>query len=190
MPWGLVDVVGIAAGEWHSLALRHDGTVIAWGNNAYGQTNVPPGLTNVVAIAAGYYHNLALKADGTVVAWGAGTSIANGWEIGSIEWGQSLVPAGFRNVTAVAGGSTFSLALVGDRPPVLSAPLATPNWDANGFSVSLPTQSGRVYRLEYKSSLAEDNWTALPLVAGNGGVRTLTDATATGAQRFYCVRQW
>jgi hypothetical protein len=30
----------------------------------------------------------------------------------------------------------------------------------------------------------------LPLVAGSGGTLTLTDPTATNAQRFYRVRQW
>src|ERR1035437_220435 len=47
------------------------GTVVAWGYNAYGQTNVPAGLSGVVtAIAAGGYHTVALKTNGTVVAWG------------------------------------------------------------------------------------------------------------------------
>ena len=44
--------------------------MVAWGDNDYGQCNVPAGLSGVVAVAAGAYHSLALKADGTVVAWG------------------------------------------------------------------------------------------------------------------------
>jgi alpha-tubulin suppressor-like RCC1 family protein len=64
------NVVAIAAGERHSIALRADGTVVGWGNNDYGQTNRPPEATNVVAIAAGYNHNVALRADGTIVSWG------------------------------------------------------------------------------------------------------------------------
>ena len=58
------------------------------------------------------------------------------------------------------------------------------------FSVSQPTQSGRVYALEFKESLADSSWMALPLVAGNGGLLRLTDSSATSAQRFYRVRQW
>ena len=70
MPPALGNVVAVAAGGGDSMALRADGTVVVWGNNTYGQTNVPPGLSNVVAIAAGFYHCLALRNDGTVVAWG------------------------------------------------------------------------------------------------------------------------
>ncbi len=70
-PPGLSNVVAIAAGERHALALRADGTVVAWGDNSHGQTNVPPGQSNVVAIAAAGYDQApaALRADGRVVLW-------------------------------------------------------------------------------------------------------------------------
>ena len=70
VPAGLSGVTAIAAGLDHSLALKSDGTVVAWGYNTSGQTNVPAGLSGVIAIAAGDTHSLALKSDGTVVAWG------------------------------------------------------------------------------------------------------------------------
>src|SRR5947207_1923734 len=82
VPAGLNNVVAIAAGGDHSLALKRNGTVVAWGWNGGGQSTVPAGLNNVVAIAAGRNHSLALKGDGTVVAWG--------WNVE----GQSTVPAG------------------------------------------------------------------------------------------------
>ena len=62
MPTGLANVVAIAAGIFHNLALKNNGTVVAWGDNSRGQTNVPTGLSNVVAVAAGDYHSLALAA--------------------------------------------------------------------------------------------------------------------------------
>jgi alpha-tubulin suppressor-like RCC1 family protein len=66
----LTNVVAVAAGLNHSLALTSVGTVVGWGNNQRGQSSIPPGLTNVTAIAAGGYSSIALKRDGTVVTWG------------------------------------------------------------------------------------------------------------------------
>src|SRR5205809_1040837 len=68
---GLSEVTAIAAGTDHSLALRADGTVYAWGDNTTGElgngtttsSSVPiqvSGLTGVTAIAAGSGFSLAL----------------------------------------------------------------------------------------------------------------------------------
>jgi hypothetical protein len=59
-------VTAIAAGSSHSLALKGNGTVVAWGCSSvafpsdFGQCSVPSGLSDVVAIAAGQVHSLAL----------------------------------------------------------------------------------------------------------------------------------
>jgi hypothetical protein len=131
-----------------------------------------------VSIAAGGWHSLALTAEGTVIPWG------------SSDFRRSDVPLGLTNVIGIADGPYHSLALVGDGPPVLQVPITSFGGGPNGFTLSLPTQSGRVYALEYKNTLTDGHWTALPLIAGNGGVRTLTDPTAMGQQRFYRVRRW
>jgi len=55
---------------FHTVALKQNGTVVAWGSNYAGQIGVPTGLRDVAAIAAGSAHTLALKKDGTVAAWG------------------------------------------------------------------------------------------------------------------------
>ncbi|HWV98768.1 MAG TPA: immunoglobulin domain-containing protein [Candidatus Acidoferrum sp.] len=178
VPLGQSNVVAIAAGGYHSLALKGDGTLAGWGLNSYGQAHIPGGLSNVVAIAAGTYHSLALKADGTVAAWGFNAN------------GQTNVPPGLTNVIAIAAGLYQSMALIGNGPPAAQALATNPNLDANGFSLALPTRSGRVYLLEYKNSLSDSNWTFLPLIPGNGGTMLLADPTATNAQRFYQVRRW
>lgn len=213
VPAGLTNVVAIAAGSVHSLALRRDGTVVAWGYSSGGSTSVPPGLTNVVGIAGGFSHSLALKSDGTLVAWGQ-TSVPSGltnvvdiaagfshslalkadgtvvaW--GSNTYGQTNVPTGLTNVVAIAAAASHNLALVGDGPPIQSALTVNPIYSDDGFSLTVPSQSGRVFALEYKNSLMDNDWTDLPLVAGTGGMLTLTDETATNTtQRFYRVRRW
>jgi tripartite motif-containing protein 71 len=50
---GLGNVIAIAGGSSHTIALKSDGTVTAWGYNGFGQCNVPPGLSGVIAIAGG-----------------------------------------------------------------------------------------------------------------------------------------
>jgi alpha-tubulin suppressor-like RCC1 family protein len=63
-------VVAIAAGVFHTVALKNDGSVLAWGNNGAGQTSVPVAAqSGVVAIAAGDRHTVALKSDGSVPLW-------------------------------------------------------------------------------------------------------------------------
>jgi|GEM_PF-1772891 len=94
-PADLADAIAVAAGDYHSLALRRDGTVVAWGSASPSQ--VPAGLTDVVAIAGGSSHSLALKSDGTVVVWGSGSSDA--------------VAAKLRDVVAIAAARDISVAL-------------------------------------------------------------------------------
>jgi alpha-tubulin suppressor-like RCC1 family protein len=97
LPLGVTNAVALSAGSLHNLALRRDGSVVAWG--AADQISVPAGLANAVAVSAGGDHSLALKADGSVVAWGANNA------------GQTNVPANLSNVVAVAAGASHSLAL-------------------------------------------------------------------------------
>ena len=59
----------ISAGCEHLVALKNDGTVVATGNNDYGQCNVE-GWTDIVAVCARGFNTIALKADGTVYAIG------------------------------------------------------------------------------------------------------------------------
>lgn len=162
------------------MALKSDGTIVGWGDNSSGQTAQPDNVSNVVAICAGFGHSVALQADGNVAVWGGDS------------WGQTNIPSGLSNVVAISAREFHTLALIGNSPPVVRAPLSNPLLTTNGFSVSLPTESGWVYRLEYKNSLSDTNWTALPLVAGNGKLLRLTDRSAAtnATQRFYRVLRW
>ena len=66
----LNNLVAVAAGATHSLGLRSEGTIVAWGLNEDGQCNVPVPNADFVAVAGGGYHSLGLKSDGTIIAWG------------------------------------------------------------------------------------------------------------------------
>jgi alpha-tubulin suppressor-like RCC1 family protein len=215
VPSGLSNVVAVAAGEFSALALKADGTVVAWGDNLIGQTNVPPGLTNVVAIAGGPFHSVALLDSGRVVSWGHSNwgqnsltltdavAVAAGYEctvalrangtvvaVGYPYQGQTNIPPGLTNAVAIAAGQMHNLALVGDGPPVQFCQPTAPAITSNGFTVSVKTECGRVYRLEYKESLSDVTWKALPLAAGNGRTLTLTDPLLQQGQRFYRIHRW
>ncbi|MEN9574272.1 MAG: Hemolysin, plasmid [Verrucomicrobiota bacterium] len=75
------NVIRLAGGDSHSLALKADGTVWAVGNNAAGQlgdgtftTRSTPvqvaGLTGIIQIAANFEQSFALQSDGSLWAWG------------------------------------------------------------------------------------------------------------------------
>lgn len=106
VPPDLNGVVAIAAGASHCLALKSDGTVVAWGDNTYGQTNVPAGLSNVIAVAAGETHSLALKSDSSIVPWGQ-ISLP---PMRSTNFPPPVLP----NVTAIAAGAAHDMALKSD----------------------------------------------------------------------------
>ena len=99
--------VAVAAGWQHSVGLRNDGTVAAWGSNSRGQLDVPEGLTGVVQVAAGAKHSIALLSDGTVATWGRTVG------------GPIDQPAGLIGVIAVAAGKDKNLALKNDGTLVL-----------------------------------------------------------------------
>jgi alpha-tubulin suppressor-like RCC1 family protein len=121
IPVGLTGIKAIAGGGYHTVALKTDGTVAAWGWDDFGQTDVPVGLNGVIAVSAGLYHTVALKSDGTVVAWGAITGIC------FPNCGQSNVPAGLTGVIAISAGRVHTMALKSDGTVVV--------WGAVGYDL-------------------------------------------------------
>ena len=121
---GLQDVTAIGAGLLHSVALKKDGTVWAWGSNDYGQLGVDdqdfatspqqiPGLPKVDKIAVSEHHNLALDASGRVWAWGLNLSGQLGNNTNTNNFQPQLID-GLDNIVAIAAGYRFSLAVSQD----------------------------------------------------------------------------
>ena len=131
-------------------------------------------------------HTLALTKGGTIVGWGAGTG-----NRGPVERGQDVVPPGLTNVVQMAAGMYHSLIRQRGSPPTVTAPLTVYGITSNTFNLTVPSQAGRVYQLEYVGSLNNPDWSQLPLCAGNGGILELSDPTAAGVpQRFYRLNRW
>ncbi|MCM8769220.1 MAG: hypothetical protein NC911_06040, partial [Candidatus Omnitrophica bacterium] len=114
----------IAAGQFHSLGIKRDGSLWAWGRNNNGQlgdgtTNdalVPVRLgiaTDWTMVAAGHSHSLAIKTAGTLWAWG----VNNYGQLGDGTASTRLSPVqiGLDNDwVAVAAGSAHTMALKAD----------------------------------------------------------------------------
>ena len=116
-------IVGLAAGSYHSLARLQDGGVLAWGENGDGQLGDGTvtsrgtavrisGLVSIVSLAAGERHSLAADSEGTVWAWGSHENGRLGQ--GTTEQDRSALPLrvpGLQGAVAVQAGKAHSLAL-------------------------------------------------------------------------------
>lgn len=113
----LTDIKAIVAGANHSLALRQDGKIVAWGSNNLGQLGngcntgncslikkpiLNQSISNIDTIAAGDNHSIVLKNDGTV--WGWGNTLQG--QLGSGIVGNQLTPiqinglSGIKNISS------------------------------------------------------------------------------------------
>ena len=94
-----------------------------------------------------------------------GNTVATGWSIAD-------------NLTVIGGGGG------GAAPPVISSPKLS----GTTFTLSVPTQTGTNYILEYKNLMSDAAWTPIKTNSGNGGMMNLTNTGVTGPSRFYRIR--
>lgn len=123
----LTNVVDVAGGRDHGLALRSDGSVWAWGANDYGQVGngstvdrrlpvqVRTGTESLraQAVIAGAHHSYALRSDGRVMSWGRNYR----GNLGDGTTSQRLRPvfvAGVSNVASIGSGRDHGLAVLAD----------------------------------------------------------------------------
>ena len=169
VPLDLTNVIAIAGGWHHSVALKGDGTVTVWGDNNAGQTNVPANLSNVVAIASrSGDHIMALRADGTVVDWGDNSH------------GENKVPAGLSNVVAISAGGYECLVLEADGTALA--------WGSPGV---VPAGVGKLVAIaagDYGSLFLRDDGTVVAAEAGIPPGLSNIVAIAAGGTHYLALR--
>lgn len=116
-----LEIVELALGSNHSLALAGDGTVWAWGMNHFGQLgdgtttdSARPtqvcGLSNIVSLFADGYHSFAIDSNGSVWAWGANI----GGALGNGTYDDSHIPTqvvGVSNLVSIVTGFQHTIAI-------------------------------------------------------------------------------
>ena len=133
----LQNIVALSAGLQHSLALKSDGTLLAWGRDnegqlgdstALAQQSTPvavQGASEITGIASGIFHNVALKADGTLLSWGDNRQK----QLGNASTVTQPIPVSVSSATgivAVSAGIYHSIALKADGT------LLAWGWNADG----------------------------------------------------------
>jgi alpha-tubulin suppressor-like RCC1 family protein len=170
------NVMAIAAGENHSLFLKHDGSLWVMGINMYGQlgdgtfefqTNLPEQIvaSNVTAIAAAANQSLFLKSDGSL------------WAMGNNSYGQ-------------LGDGTFKLGTT--APEQILAPynqISGQPVNGTNMQLSFVGVANANYALDRSSSLSPPNWIPqLTNPAGSFGALVFTNTPDATTNNFWRIR--
>jgi alpha-tubulin suppressor-like RCC1 family protein len=113
----------IACGQYHTIALKTDGTLWSWSRNANGELGINDttnritpvttliGGTNWKSIAGGGYHTVAIKTDGTLWSWGFNFGGVLGVNNTTSRSTPVTTLLGGTNWKSIAGGSFYAIAI-------------------------------------------------------------------------------
>lgn len=140
------NIVAIAAGAYHTVGLKANGTMIATRyydvesypyDNYYGQCRVH-GIRDVIAISAGYSHTVCLKADGTVVSVGI-----EAYELDDVKkW---------RDIVAISAGDYHTVGLKADGTVVAIGKNDQGQCNVEGWSDIVAISAGGDHTLGLRS---------------------------------------
>ncbi len=189
----LTDIIAIAAGYRHTVALKSDRTVWAYGLNYFGQLGDGTGtdrhtpvqthgegdigfLTDIIAIAAGYSHTVALKSDGTVWAYGRNY-------FGQLGDGTTATTPPFGRATPVQVHGEGDVGFLTDIIAIAAG--------GDGHTVALKSD-GTVWTFGYNGwgqlgdNTSTDSHTPVQ-VHGEGDIGNIEDMSAIAAGRYHTI---
>jgi len=136
-----MNITQVAAGGWHTAGLTSNGTVVAVGDNDYGQCDVG-NWTDIAQVAAGLYHTVGSKDDGTVVA------------VGRNDWGQCNVGnlTAWTDITQVAAGAWHTVGLRSDGTVVAVGRNDSGQCDVTGWTGIVQVAVGTAHTLGLKAN--------------------------------------
>jgi alpha-tubulin suppressor-like RCC1 family protein len=123
---GITNWTKISAGSNHSLALRADGTIWAWGSegnsgrlglgspqalNVLSPLSIVGGITDWIEVSAGLLNNLAIRSNGTLWTWGDGAQGQLGTNSTTATGSPVSVVGGFTDWVQASPSRYFSMAL-------------------------------------------------------------------------------
>jgi len=176
----------VSVGASHSLAIKTDGSLWAWGYNGDGRLgigdydytarSVPTRVgadTNWAAVSAGEVHTLALKTDGSLWAWGLGGLLGFGtWDVNAH---PTPARVGTDSWKAVSAGRAHSLAIKTDGS--LWA------WGVNrAGQLGLGTSDDNAHPTPARVG-TDNNWNSLSRLAANVPLEVIVDQSHSFAIR-------
>jgi alpha-tubulin suppressor-like RCC1 family protein len=118
--WNVKDVASVAEGAFHTMIIRKDGSLWAFGNNSFGQlgdgttktrTNFVRIMKDVRAVSAGERHTMILKNDGSL--WAVGDNGSG--QLGDGSYTSHLKPVKVMdNVASVKAGTHHTMIIKQD----------------------------------------------------------------------------
>jgi alpha-tubulin suppressor-like RCC1 family protein len=205
VPANATNIIAIAEGSMHTLALTEDHRLLAWGD---GGVIPPPGVSNLVSIAAGGFHSIGIRPDGSLWVWSPQPPVMNypadatnlikvaagnlhvmalrndgrvfAW--GEDFWGATNVPVGATNIVDIAAGGTFSVGLRRDGKVLVWGLPGQLVLDVTNV-VAITASYDSAFALESDGRVAVWNTDSglSNVVAIAGGLSLHSDGTVTGA---------
>lgn len=133
----IVERKTVSAGEDHTVGLKTNGTVIAVGDNQYGQCDTLD-WENIVSIAPGDHHTVGLKADGTVVS------------VGQNDSGQCNVTE-WKGIVSITAGSWHTVGLKADGTVVAVGSNGSGQCNVIGWTDIIAIAAGRTHTVGLKA---------------------------------------